>query len=143
MKSGDAALADEVLSRASPEENEWAAVRALGRVKRHEYTKTLDEHGVQGFGFGNCTNAVYKALFDGTAKTLKEQRSLPSSANLRNSMSTDELVFVMAAETLAKQRIEQENPTGNSACAKATSRSALRIRGAIDEDKGDRQSKLL
>ncbi len=126
-QSGDATLADEVLEKSDDAGNEWAAIRALGRVKRNEYTKTLDQHGVEGFGYANCTNAVYTALFDATAKKLKEQRSLPKTGNLRNAMTTDELVFVMAAETLSRQRIEQEKPAGNPAPT-AAGRSAGRHR---------------
>lgn len=43
-RAADPTLADEVLERATDEQNEWAAVRALGRAKRNEYTKTLSEH---------------------------------------------------------------------------------------------------
>lgn len=142
-KSADAALADDILERASDEENEWAAVRALGRVKRNEYTKTLDAHGVEGFGYASCTNAVYEPLFDATAKKMREQRNLSKAANLRDSMSKDELVFVMMAETLAKGRIEDERPQGNSQCAKATRRSASFVRQAIEADKNDRQRPLV
>ena len=38
-KSGDATLADETLQKSTPEGNEWAAVRALGRAKRRRFTK--------------------------------------------------------------------------------------------------------
>ena len=117
--------------------------RALARVKRNEYTKTLDESGVEGFGYANCTNAVYGQLFDATAKKLKEQKALPKNGNLRNAMTKDELVYVMMAETLAKGRIEEEKPTGNGPCTKATKRSASFVRQAIDAEKKDRQKPLV
>lgn len=142
-KSADATLADEVLERATDLENEWAATRALARVKRNEYTKALDEHGVEGFGYANCTNAVYGQLFDATAKKLKEQKALPKNGNLRNAMTKDELVYVMMAETLAKGRIEEERPAGNGSCARATKRSASFVRQAIDADRKDRQKPLV
>lgn len=141
-KAGDAKLADEVLEKASAEDNEWAAVRALGRVKRLEYVKTLDEHGVEGLGYANCTNAVYRSLFDGTAAKLKSERGLEKKQNLRDVLPKDDLVFVMAAETLAKQRIEEESPLGNGPCYQATKKSAQRIRDAIEGDKQDRQKGL-
>lgn len=141
-KAADATLADEILDRATDEENEWAATRALGRVKRNEYTQALDQHGVGGFGYAACTNAVYGQLFNSTAKKLKEQKALPKSGNLRNAMSKDELVYIMMAETLAKGRIEEERPFGNGPCAKATKRSASFVRQAIDSDKADRQKPL-
>lgn len=141
-KAADPTLADEVLERATDDQNEWVAVRALGRVKRNEFTKTLDSHGVQGFGYAGCTNEVYKQLFDGTAADLKKQRELPSGANLRDKMTKDELVFVMMAETLAKGRIEDEAPQGNGPCAKAARRSASFVRQAIEMDRQDRQRPL-
>lgn len=142
-KSADATLADDVLERATDLENEWAATRALARVKRNEFTKTLDERGVEGFGYANCTNAVYGQLLDATAKKLKEQKAVPKSGNLRNAMTKDELVYVMMAETLAKGRIEEEAPAGNGPCAKATKRSASFVRQAIDAEKNDRQKPLV
>jgi hypothetical protein len=58
-------------------------------------------------------------------------------------MSTDELVSVMFAETLSRQRIEEESPTGNSQCYKATKKSSQFVRQAIDADKRDRQRPLI
>jgi len=143
FKAADATLADEILERASDEDNEWAATRAMGRVRRNEYTKTLDAHGVEGFGYASCTNAVYGELFDATAKKLKEARGLPKSANLRDAMSRDELVFIMMAETLAKGRISEEDSAGSGPCAQATKRSASFVRHAIEADKKDRQRPLV
>jgi hypothetical protein len=143
FKAADATLADEILERATDEENEWAASRAMGRVKRNEFTKTLNDHGVDGFGFASCTNAVYGQLFDATAKKMRDDRGLPKSASLRDAMSKDELVFVMMAETLAKGRIVEESPFGTGPCAQATKRSASFVRQAIDADKKDRQRPLV
>jgi len=142
-RAADATLADEVLARASDADNEWAATRAISRVKRNQYTTTLSEHGVEGFGFASCTNAVYGALFDADAKKLKEAKGLSKTANLRDRMSNDELVYVMMAETLAKGRIEDESPLGNGPCAQATKRSAAYVRQAIELDKKDRQKSLV
>jgi hypothetical protein len=142
FKAADATLADEILERATDEENEWAATRAMGRAKRGEFTKTLDAHGVEGFGYATCTDAVYKELFDANAKKLKESRGLSKSAKLRDAMSKDELVYIMMAETLAKGRIKDENPNGNGPCAQSTKRSAYFVRQAIEADKNDRQKPL-
>lgn len=142
-KAADATLADDILDRGTDEDNEWAATRAFGRVKRFEFTKALDEHGVEGFGYGNCTNAVYGPLFDATAKKLKEKKNLPKRGNLRDAMTKDELVFVMMAETLAKGRIEEEGSQGNVECVTATKRSASHVRQAIEADLKDRQKPLV
>ncbi|MGU3399136.1 KilA-N domain-containing protein [Brucellaceae bacterium D45D] len=142
-KKADPTLADEVLEKASPEANEWAATRALARVKRNEFTATLQNHGVEKFGYGQCTDAVYNELFDARAKQMKISRGLAKNDNLRNAMSTDELVSVMFAETLSRQRIEEENPHGNSQCYQATKRSSKIVRQAIDTDRKDRQRALI
>jgi KilA-N domain len=142
FKSADPALADEILQRATDDQNEWVAVRALGRVKRNHFTETLKSHAVSGYGYGNCTNAVYKEVLGGTSKAVLIARGLPEKANLRDKMSKDELVYVMMAETLARERIEDEKPLGNSPCEKATQRSASFVRQAIEMDRKDRQRPL-
>lgn len=143
-KAADATLADDVLARGTKEDNEWAGVRALSRSKRTEYTKTLQDHGVAGSGYGSCTNAIYVGLFDKDANSLKKAKGLKPSANLRDKMSTDELVFTMAAETLAKNRIDYEDARGNEECRKASRRSAGYIKKAIDANRADseRQDRL-
>ena len=142
-KTADATLADEVLQRATPEENEWAAIRALSRGRRNQYTETLKDHGVAGYGYAQCTDATYKQLFDATAKSLKGARQLAVRANLRDAMPSEELVYVMAAETLATGRIQEEVSRGNRECVAATSRSAGFIRQAIEADRRDRKTPLL
>ena len=141
---GDPTLADEILARSTPAANEWAGMRALGRTTRLEYTDTLKAHGVKGSGFRECTDAIYKELLGGASWQLRAQRQLPRKANLRNEMSTSELSYVMATESLAKDRIEEEDSRGNFECITASSRSAFFIRRAIEEDKADRKrSRLL
>ncbi len=136
---GDPTLADEILERSTPAANEWAGMRALGRATRIEYTDTLKSHGVKGNGFRDCTDAIYKELLGGAAWKIRAQRQLPVKANLRNEMSTSELSYVMATESLAKDRIEDEDSRGNYECTVATSRSAFFIRKAIADDKADRR----
>jgi hypothetical protein len=142
-RAGDAALADEILQRATPTDNEWAAVRAMARSKRVGYTETLKNHGVHGRGYPQCTNAIYRQILQGSAAQIRARKNLPRKANLRDNMETDELSYVMAAEVLATDRIKEEKPQGNDACAVASSRSAGFIREAIERDKRDRQKGLL
>ncbi len=139
FKSADPTLADEVLQRATEDQNEWAGARALSRAKRIQFTDTLKDHDVTGFGYVNCTNAVYKEVLGGTAKAVLKDRGMPHKSNLRDKMSKDELVYVMMAETLARQRIEDENPSGNVPCTKATARSASFVKQAIEMERKDRQ----
>jgi hypothetical protein len=143
-KSGDATLADDVLQRAPAKDNEWAGVRALVRSRRNELTETLQEHEVtKPVEFARVTNATYKALTDRTAKQLKIAKGLKPKDSLRDAMTTKELVFVMAAEQLAKERIEEEDSRGVVQCETAASKSASSIRRAIEMDRADRRRNLL
>ncbi len=138
FRSGDPTLADEILQRATPEENEWAGTRAIGRSKRREFTAVLQEHGVAGVGYALCTDAVYTGLFDANAQQLKIDKGLMTKAgNLRDKMDTDELVSIMFAETLSKKRIQDEEASGNSQCIRATERSTSFVRQAIEANKQD------
>jgi hypothetical protein len=124
-KAGDAKLADEILARSSSEANEWAGVRALGRSKRNELTQTLSAHQVKlPVEYAQVTNETHKALLGKTAKELKEDRGLKKTANLRDAMPTDDLVYLMASEQLAKERIEDEDSRGVGECSIAARKSA-------------------
>lgn len=139
-RSGDATLADEVLQKASPEGNEWAAKRALGRVVRNQFTQELDKRGVdEGWQYGNVTNETYKGLFDKTATQLKEAKGISKSSNLRDKMSIKEIVFIAASEALSIERMEDESARGYDDCKMATAKAAKALRSAIDADRKDRQ----
>lgn len=140
-KAADPTLADEVLERASPEANEWAGTRALARSARHAYTDTLRDHGAVANDYGKCTNTLYQELFDKNAKQLREAKGLPKKAVLRDAMTTPELVFVMAGETLSRERIIEEVCDGGEACRIATGKSARFIRLAIEADRMDRRGR--
>lgn len=143
-KSGDATLADEVLQRAPAKDNEWAGIRALGRAKRIDLTATLQEHDVtKPVEFARVTNGTYKGLMGKTAQQLKAEKGLAKNGNLRDSMSTRDLVFIMAAEQLAKERIEEEDARGVARCEAAAGKSAASIRSAIETDRADRKKRLL
>lgn len=141
-KAADPTLADDILERGTAEANEWAGRRALSRRVRNSYTDTLRDHGVDGRGYGACTNATYQGLFGLTAARLRQDKGLSKKANLRDAMSMKELAFTMAAEALSTERIEDENAHGSKECRQATLRSATAIRGAIETDRKDRQKRL-
>jgi hypothetical protein len=138
-RAGDASLADEILEKASPEANEWAGVRALTRTTRNKHVAILADHGVKApVDFANITNETYLALFDKTAKSMKVERCLKKHDNLRDKMGLSDLTYVMAAESLANERIDQTNPQGPTPCQIAVRRSARHIREAIEKDRADR-----
>jgi hypothetical protein len=144
-KSGDATLADETLQRSTPEGNEWVARRAMGRVVRNDYTRELDNRGVnKGFQYGLCTNETYIHLFDKPAAKLKVERGLdPKTGKLRDKMSMKELAFVAASEALSIEHMEEVEANGLPQCRKATANAAQAIRSAIETDRRSRQTKLV
>jgi hypothetical protein len=142
FRSGDATLADEILQRATAEANRWAGARAISRSQRVAFTDTLKAAYVTGRGYMDCTEAVYLKLLGAKSYQLREVRGLAPKENIRNSLSIAELSFVMAAEALAAERIDQENRLGNDECVDASGRSASAIRQAIESDRKDRQRRL-
>lgn len=144
FKSADPTLADEVMQRATAEQNEWVARRAMGRSVRGAYTAELHERGVtEPLHFAICTNETYSGLFGAPAKKLKDERGLAKSASLRDNMSMKELAFLAASEALAVERMEEEEADGFPECKTATAKAAGAIRSAIDNDRQSRQRKLV
>ena len=139
FKIADADLADDILDRSTDAENERVAMRALGRAKRRKYTDCLKDHGAEKGDYGACTDTLYLTLFGQRTRALKIERGLAKSRSLRDSMATDELAYVMAAETLATERINEEGCDGGEACRTATQRSAGFMRQAIEADRRDRK----
>ena len=142
FRSGDVTLADEILERATAEENRWVGVRALSRSQRKSYTDTLKEHGVMDKGYMECTEAVYLNLLGGKSYQIKDRMNLPAKAKLRNELSTDKLAYVMAAEALSSERIDEEQRYGNAECIEASALSASAIRSAIEADRRNRQARI-
>lgn len=141
FRSGDATLADEILQKASPEANEWAAKRAIGRAVRGLYTAELDKRGVVEPGhFAICTNTTYKGLFGKTASELRLERNV--SGTPRDAMSISELAFLAASEALSVERMEDENASGYMDCRDATSKAASAIRTAIETDRKSRTKRI-
>jgi KilA-N domain len=142
FRSGDATLADEILQRATAEANRWAGTRAIFRSQRVAFTDTLKKHYVTGKGYMECTEVVYAKLLGGRSYEIRDARGLEPRVNVRDNLSTAELSFVMAAEALAAERIEQEIRLGNDECIDATEKSASAIHDAIETDRKSRQPRL-
>jgi len=143
-KAADATLADEVLQRASAEDNEWAARRALVRVGRNHYTSELSQRGVSSpKEYAICTNTTYQGLFGRSAQELKALKGLPANVNLRDKMDIKELAFLGASEALSIERMEDEDSRGFNECNRATGRAASAIRGAIEADRKNRQRRMV
>ena len=110
----------------------WIAARFEGIQKRHAFTDTLKDHGVHGYGYSLCTDAIYKPLFGKTAKGIREERNLTTNSNLRDSMSAVELGATMLAELLATERLETEHSIGNRQCYTNTIIASRNVAKAID-----------
>jgi phage regulator Rha-like protein len=96
----------------------WDQQRQAGKEVRANFTNTLENHGVSGFGFAQCTNGIYRALFGTTAANLKQQRGLAKTASLRDSMNSKELIASTFAEIVASERMDVNADQGNSPCYK-------------------------
>lgn len=142
-RAGDATLADDILQRASAEANHWAGVRALSRARRRSYTDVLKAHGVVQRGYMECTEAVYLHLLGGKSYQLRARMNLKPKTNLRDHLDADNLAYVMAAEALTAERIEDEDRQGNFQCAQASAIGAAAIRRAVEEDRRNRQKRLI
>ena len=142
-RSGEAELADDILKRASAEENHRVGVRALSRAQRNAYTDTLKDHGVEGRGYMECTEALYVHLLGGRSFEVRNQMKLKPKSNIREHLDSAKLSYVMAAEALAAERIAEESRKGNADCANATAVSAAAIQRAVNDDRKNRQKRLV
>lgn len=117
FKAGDVTLAEEIADRASPADQERHARRMAGKVARTQLTHTLACHGVNGKGFADCTNAIYRPIMGGKKSEICAHRGLPAKTNMRDVMDLEQLTRTALAEILAKKRIERFNVRGNAPCA--------------------------
>lgn len=142
-RSGDATLADEILQRATQEANHWAGVRALVRSGRRAYTDVLKAHGVKDRGYMECTEAVYLHLLGGRSYQIRSALRLKPKTNLREHLDADKLAYILAAEALSAERIEEEQRQGNKDCVEASALCASAIQKAINDDRKNRQRRLV
>lgn len=110
----------------------WIQARFDGQVQRHTYTDTLKAHGVRGYGYATCTNAIYKPILSCTAKGFLKRNKLPAKANPRDHMSVVELMAVGLSEALASEGIEKKDVHGNEECANVSRISATNVANAVE-----------
>lgn len=139
-KAGDATLADEILSRASDDDNKWAAARAISRVQRNRFTDVLKRAGVSARGYPRCTDAIYVGLFDMKAAQLK--KALGTQVT-RDGMDLAQLSQITLTESMAAERIEDEYCRGDTECAEASSITAGFVRSAIEQERASRRKRRL
>ena len=125
---GDVTLAAEIADRNdNPEDLKWLEKRVKSKNTRNNFTATLAQHGVIDRGYADCTNNVYRGLYGGTAKQLKQQRGLAKKDNLRDTMTTSEISQIDFAEDLASRRLKKLDAHGNQQCAEETLSVAKKV----------------
>ena len=91
---------------------EWINQRLQAIQVRKELTDTWQDHGVKaGNEYAVLTNEISKAWSGMTTREYKDFKGLKKE-NLRDNMSTTELILNMLAETATKDIAEATNPQG-------------------------------
>ena len=91
---------------------EWINQRLQAIQVRKELTDTWQDHGVKGGNeYAILTNEISKAWAGMTTREYRDFKGLKKE-NLRDNMSTTELILNMLAETATKDIAEAKNPQG-------------------------------
>ena len=91
---------------------EWINQRLQAIQVRKELTDTWQDHGVKGGNeYDILTNEISKAWAGMTTREYRDFKGLKKE-NLRDNMSTTELILNMLAETATKDIAEAKNPQG-------------------------------
>jgi len=91
---------------------EWINQRLQAIQVRKELTDTWQDHGVKaGNEYAILTNEISKVWSGMTTREYKDFKGLKKE-NLRDNMSTTELILNMLAETATKDIVEATNPQG-------------------------------
>lgn len=130
-------LAVEVADRLTPEESARLEVRLKGKRTRHVFGDRLKEHGVEGYGYARCTNAIYEPVLGANAKTLKEgiaeAKNLPAKrVNIRDHLDIQDLSDVDTAERIAAGQLKAHNAYGNKEVEATVRKSAEFTRDLLD-----------
>lgn len=118
---------------------EWINQRLQAIQVRKELTDTWQDHGVkEGLEFAILTNEISKAWSEMTTRQYKDFKNLKKE-NLRDNMSTLELVLNMLAEATTTELTKVENPVGleeNKDTAKRGGTIAGNARKEIEQETG-------
>ena len=118
---------------------EWINQRLQAIQVRKELTDSWQDHGVtEGKEYAILTNEISKAWSGMTTRQYKALKGLKKE-NLRDNMSTTELILNMLAETATKDIAESANPQGleeNKKVAKRGGKIAGNARREIEAETG-------
>ena len=118
---------------------EWINQRLQAIQVRKELTDSWQDHSVtEGKEYAILTNEISKAWSGMTTRQYKDLKGLKKE-NLRDNMSTTELILNMLAETATKDIAESANPQGleeNKKVAKRGGKIAGNARREIEAETG-------
>ena len=118
---------------------EWINQRLQAIQVRKDLTDTWHDHGVkEGKEYAILTNEISKAWSGMTTRQYKDLKGLKKE-NLRDNMSTTELILNMLAETATKDIAKSSNPQGleeNKKVAKRGDNIAGNARREIEAETG-------
>jgi len=119
--------------------DEWIQQRILGQTTRNELTNYWSEHEIKaGKEYAILTDIIHKEWSEMTVQEHKKLKNLDRQ-NLRDHMTTAELVFTALAELSTKQLAEKDNATGlkeNQIAAKAGGNIAKKARKELEQQTG-------
>lgn len=95
---------------------EVIAQRNDGVGARRLFTAKLQQHGVGGTGFRDCTRAIYFPLFGGSTDVIRPKVGAPEKGNVRDYMTATQLATLNLAECLAAEHIDKQGDYGNLQC---------------------------
>lgn len=122
--------ADGTLAERSEDEEclEWPSVRIKGKRIRNEHTRMLYARGVcSNLDFAICTNRTYQGLYGATASGLRKRKKLPPKSNVRDHMTTTELIEVGFSESLSTRKIKQTTAHGLKECGNINYKTAQSV----------------
>ena len=118
---------------------EWINQRLQAIQVRKELTDSWQEHGVkEGLEYAILTNEISKAWSGMTTREYKDFKGLKKE-NLRDNMSTTELILNMLAETATKDIANASNPQGlkeNKKVAKRGGNVAKVAKETLEQETG-------
>ena len=118
---------------------EWINQRLQAIQVRKELTDSWQDHGVkEGLEYAILTNEISKAWSGMTTREYKDFKGLKKQ-NLRDNMSTTELILNMLAETATKDITNASNPYGleeNKKVAKRGGNVAKVARDTLEQETG-------
>ena len=121
--------------------DEWIEARIGGKLTRVELTSEWAKRGIKGQEYATLTNAVHEGTFEISVKQHEEYKQLTRRGQLREHMTSTELLFTRLGEVSAKNISVARNAQGladNQIAANDGGQIAGNARRALDRQTGGR-----